>query len=238
MKTAVFVTARTDSSRLKDKMLAKILDIPIISHNILRASQVKADEVILCTTNRKEDDVLAKITNTKVFRGDLNRIKRWDEACQKFGIDAFVNFDGDDLFTSIELMNLSLSMLKEVDSIEYIGINDRIVCGAFTYAFRAEEIKRIAKNYLPYYIHEWQLFKNFCNFTNIIDQTNSVYYGDERLTLDYGEDFLFFDRVFGKIKNCNITPLCEILNFLRQNPDLIEINKFRQKDFLRGQGRG
>lgn len=240
MNTAVFVTARSDSTRLPGKMLKTINSIPVIEHVINRAKLVKAGKTILCTTDRSCDDKLVEIgkgNNIDIFRGDLNRINRWANACMMYNIDTFVNFDADDLFASIELMQLSLNLVDYISSVEYVCASEKMVCGAFTYAFRRPEILRIAHKYNNYYKHEWQTFDAFCNPTYILNQKHSVYYGNERLTLDYKEDLQFFRKVFSEVPDIWKVNLSVILKYLRQNPDWCKINAFRQEDFLRGQER-
>ena len=62
MKKAVFITVRTDSTRLPNKALKHIMGRPVIEMIILRAKQVKkADCVVLCTTTRPVDDSLILI---------------------------------------------------------------------------------------------------------------------------------------------------------------------------------
>ena len=58
---------------------------------------------------------------------------------------------------------------------------------------------------------------------------------DIRMTLDYPQDFLFFRNViehFGKKTNFTFE---EIMEYLNQNPDVIEINKRLNKDYLLNQ---
>jgi len=240
MTTAVFITARLDSTRLPGKMLKPINSIPVIEHVINRAINVHATKVVLCTTDRKCDDKLEEIgkeSNIIVFRGSLDRIQRWADACISLNVDKFVNFDADDLFASPELMNLSLIMLDCLPNVDYICSPNQMVCGAFTYAFRKSEIIRIADSYNGYYKHEWQTFDAFCNPTFILSQRHSLYYGNERLTLDYIEDLNFFRSVFKNIPDVWRCNLSYILKYLRQNPDLCKINQFRQEDFLKNQER-
>ena len=55
-------------------------------------------------------------------------------------------------------------------------------------------------------------------------------------TLDYPEDFEFFKTVFEHF-NCmnNDVPLRDIVAFLNNNPQIPQINSFRQEEFLANQ---
>ena len=63
MKTAIFITVRTDSKRLPNKALIEIQSIPTIVHLIRRMKKVQVDHIVLCTTLLKEDDILCDIAS-------------------------------------------------------------------------------------------------------------------------------------------------------------------------------
>ena len=61
-----------------------------------------AEKIILCTTKRKDDDILCEIAKNKnidYFRGsEEDKLMRWYGACKYHNIENFVNVDGDDIF--------------------------------------------------------------------------------------------------------------------------------------------
>ena len=62
MVTAILITVRTNSTRLPNKALLKIMGKETIVYLIDRVKKSKlADKIILCTTKNKEDDILCKI---------------------------------------------------------------------------------------------------------------------------------------------------------------------------------
>ena len=75
MKYIGLITVRTQSSRLKKKCLLKINNYSIIEICILKC--LKANIVpIICTTNKKEDEVNRKVTNNNVFVGSTTDLQR------------------------------------------------------------------------------------------------------------------------------------------------------------------
>src|SRR3989338_1597535 len=103
MKFFAFITARSDSSRLPHKMLLPIKGRRVIEHIIDRAKMIRGLEgIVLCTTDRKEDDELAEIAHKEeilCFRGSLDdKLERWHGAAQMCGADYILTIDGDDLF--------------------------------------------------------------------------------------------------------------------------------------------
>ena len=91
MKTAIFITVRTGSTRLPNKALIEIESIPTIVHLIRRMKKIKTDHIILCTTTLKEDDILCNIAvDEKIdfFRGSVkDKLMRWKDAAEEFKID-------------------------------------------------------------------------------------------------------------------------------------------------------
>tara|TARA_B100000242_G_scaffold283532_1_gene245895 strand:+ start:840 stop:2876 length:2037 start_codon:yes stop_codon:yes gene_type:complete len=77
-KVAAIIQARTDSTRLPNKVLANLGGKTLIGFLIERVKKCKEiNEIILATTNNKSDDVLAEIANDlniKIFRGDENDV--------------------------------------------------------------------------------------------------------------------------------------------------------------------
>lgn len=245
MRTAIFITVRSDSSRLPNKALMEILGRPTIELVISRAKMVKnVDEIVLCTTVRSIDDKLVKIAEScgiKYFRGSLeDKLDRWLGAVNKFGIDYFVTMDGDDLFCDPGLMGISIDQIENTNC-DFIRAPKGLICGAFTYGIKAKALEKVCSikdtsdtEMMWVYFEDTRLF-NVCDL-NIKD---TVFFNDNiRLTLDYTEDFDFFKTIFESL-NCmnNDVPLNEIIKFLMNNPDIININSFRQQDFLENQKR-
>ena len=113
MKLAAIIQARSNSSRLKNKMSLEL------SHNkkifewvLIRAIRSKKiKNFILATTNNKRDKILIKIAkkyNLKIFKGKENDVlNRFYECSKKFKIDNIVRICADNpLIDSDELDKL------------------------------------------------------------------------------------------------------------------------------------
>lgn len=245
MKSAIFITVRTDSSRLPNKALLKILEKPTIELIILRAKKIKdVDDIILCTSNRPVDDNIVKIAekhNIKYFRGSVeDKLERWLGAANKFNIDFFVTMDGDDLFYDAELANISINQMKTTNC-DFIRFPKGLIVGTFTYCIRTAALEIVCdikdtsdtEAMWPYF-EDTGLFK-ICD----LDVKDKIFFDNNiRLTLDYQEDFEFFTKVFNSL-NChdNDIPVRDIINFLKEHPELININSFRQQDYIENQRR-
>lgn len=243
MRSAVFITVRSDSSRLPNKALMPILGKPTIEMVILRAKLVKAaSAVVVCTTERLIDDEvvnLAKKCGVECYRGCLDdKLERWLGAVRQFDIDYFVTMDGDDLLCEPGLMELGLRQIAESD-IDFIEAPDGLICGAFTFAIKRKALQKVCEiKGTSDTEMMWTYFKDtgFFKTGQLLGADRIFFDRNIRLTLDYQEDFDFFNAIFTAF-NCamNNVPLREIIPFLHLHPDLISINAFRHKDWADGQ---
>jgi spore coat polysaccharide biosynthesis protein SpsF (cytidylyltransferase family) len=205
-----------DSKRLPGKHLLMLNGKTVLEHIIYRAKLVGADEVILAIPAGVLHEPLAQIghaLNIAVYMGEYENVdKRIADACDFFGIDAFVNFDGDDPFCDVKLMQSALHMLKK-EILTRIISGPKMVTGGFTYA----KLRSLSvKDFLPFIIE------------------NSDYSNDKiRLTLDYPEDYAFFQAIFKEMNiQKNNLSVPEIVRFLRTRPDIVAINSHMKEAWL------
>lgn len=245
MKRAIFITVRMDSSRLPNKTMKNILGKPVLEHIINRAKHTtRFDEIIVCTTQREVDDQIAELAHkcgVKVYRGSLDdKLERWNGAAQMYGVDYIVTFDGDDLFCDPYLMDKGAEQISE-NLYDFIELPEGLICGAFTYAFTSKALAKVCEikatddtEMMWTYFKDTGLFK-----TGYLEGVEDIYFSDKyRLTLDYPEDFEFFTKVFEHF-DCanNDVPLKKIIQYLKDNPQIAEINIGRQQEFLDNQKR-
>lgn len=243
MKSAVFITVRSDSSRLPNKALLPILGKPTIEMVMLRAKLVRnVDEVILCTTTRQLDDDLVGIADKlgiRHYRGSLeDKLDRWLGATRAFNVDFFATMDGDDLLCDPELISIGIDQMER-ESCDFIRAPKDLICGSFTYCVRTEALEKVCgmkdttdTEMMWVYFEDTGMFQ-----VRDLSVKDSVFYRPEiRLTLDYPEDFEFFSRIFEHFNAVNNdVPLRDIVKFLDANPEVTRINSFRQQDYLENQ---
>jgi spore coat polysaccharide biosynthesis protein SpsF len=210
---------------------------------IQRAKLVKiANAIVVCTTGRSVDDEIANIANkccVECYCGNLDdKLERWMGAVRQFDIDFFVTMDGDDLLCDPELMELGLKQMAN-SNLDFIEAPDGLICGAFTFVIKREALQKICEikgtddtEMMWTYFKDTGLFK-----TGQLFGVERIFFDRNiRLTLDYQEDFDFFNAIFTAF-NCglNNVSLREIVPFLHAHPELIAINAFRHKDWAEGQ---
>jgi spore coat polysaccharide biosynthesis protein SpsF len=239
MTKAIFITARTSSTRLPNKALLSISDKPSIQYLIegLKSS-VAADKIILCTSNEPEDDRLSDVARSvgiDCFRGSLeDKLVRWHGACEQYEVDFFVNADGDDLFFDPGLADhifLQYST-KKCDFIDGHGLyNDAygITKAALT------EVCLTKNTDSTEYIRPYFLNPKF-DVQKLINIPKKYLKNDVRLTLDYLDDLKFFETVITGMQNKNMAISFDNLQkYLKEEPHVKNINFYLENAWKENQ---
>ena len=243
MHNGIFITVRCNSKRLLNKALLKLNNNLLTIENVIeRVKFCKTKtKIFLCTTENREDDRLEEIAtkyNIEFFRGSENdKIQRWYYCAKINNIRNIVTVDGDDIFTEPLLIDMAFKQLiyNRLDFIK--GDHTGLVCGAFTYAFTFKVLERVYElkddsntEMMWVYFTDTGIF----NIEELKDAPKEFYRNDIRMTLDYQEDLNFFNAILDKSETNNkegYLTLYEILNIIDNNPDIKNINFFRQEQW-------
>ena len=241
LDNVAIVTVRNSSSRLPNKALMKIKGALRSIDIVLERAKKTNLPVILATSTSESDDIFEKIAkehDVLFFRGALlNKIKRWYDCFKKFDISNALLLDGDDLCHNFSLGIRAMCELKS-KPIDLLMNTDDIVTGFFTFAISKNGITKLY-NIVPSEITNTDVITRYLEKANLITDyvtlENYEINKNIRLTLDYEEDLKFFQKLYENISI--IESGKQIINFLEQNPDMIQINFHRQKDFLENQSK-
>ena len=246
MKKSIFITVRMGSTRLPGKALKKLGGTTTIEYLIRRLKfSSLADNIIVCTTNHKRDDVLvqlAKKNQINYFRGsEKDKLARWLGAAEYFNTDFFVTADGDDSFCEPMLIDLAFKQFDSNHS-DYIE-SENIICGAFTNGISFKALRKVClikdttdtEMIWPYF-KKTKLFK----IENLNNVPSRFFRNDIRLTLDYIEDLNFMREIVRladkyKLKNDNYLTLDSIIKIVEKKPEILEINNFRHLEWANNQ---
>lgn len=227
----IILVARTSSERLKNKAIKRIDKLESIAQLIIRLKRVKnCKNLILATSSHKSDDILIKIAKKykiKFFRGSLENLSdRFYQAALNFKLDHVVRVTGDDILRD-EIMiekGIDSHLNKSCD----VTITANMPYGTQTEIFSIGTIKTIMERVViksnTEYL-EWFL-QNERNFS--VNYIKSKYKFDSRmrLTLDYKEDLIFFNKIFKHFKSINKKEftLLDVIKYLNNNKSIIKIN--------------
>ena len=220
MQIGVFINARVGSKRLPNKHLKVIKNEPLLSILLTRLiSRLEEysygiDLTILLTTGKQEENqILAQIASKvglNTFFGSENNIPfRHLQALKFYDFDAVVSIDADDIIPSIEALHETVAALVSGQPLVKtrnlpIGMNVHGYTGAtLENALKGIELEQFETGWM-------QIFESF-DIYNIayadFDKFNVI-----RATIDYEDDFKFFERVLNEISNWNALStfaLCE-----------------------------
>jgi len=210
-----------------------------IEHIIERAKRTKADKVVLCTTALYEDMVLVDIAEKHgilSYRGPIeDKLVRWQKAAERYEVDFFVTFDGDDVLCDPELANLAFDQHERTGA-DFIEAPN-VPCGAFTYGISVSALNKVCKikwtedteMMVPWFTNLGVFKCEELQNVPVVLQRPEI-----RMTMDYRDDLEFFRRVYGYFGDRDFK-LEDVIKYLDENPEVREINNHCQEKYLTNQ---
>jgi spore coat polysaccharide biosynthesis protein SpsF len=233
------IQARTDSTRLPNKVLEEIQGKPLILHVIERVQHAKLlDKIVLATTTRAVDTPLANLVQARgipVYRGECDDVlDRYYQAATQYHAEVIVRITGDCPLIDPHVIDRVVQVFLK-DHYEYVTNTlqptypDGLDVEVFSYQALAAAWKEATlaseREHVTTYIR-----KHPEEFTQY-DVKNPVDLSKYRWTVDNQEDLLFvreiFNRLYAKEK---IFYMEDILILLEKHPELQEINTGIQRN--------
>lgn len=241
-KIVAIVQARLGSTRLPKKIFLPLSNIPILSHVYNRLNFSKyIHETVIATTDLSEDDLIedyCKKNKIKFFRGSSDDVlSRYFFAAQKFNADVVVRITSDcPLIDPTIVDNIITEFLK--NKVDYAS---NVLKRTFPRGYDAEVFsfktlekafqlakKEYEREHVTPFIYNHPEMFNLFNYENEID------YSNYRLTVDTKEDYellkIIYDSLYSKNK---IFLMKDVIEFLKKNPDLVNINKHIEQKKLK-----
>ena len=236
----IILQARVSSSRLPGKVLKKILDKPMLEHQIQRLAQVQTPhQLVVATSNEKDDEAIAllcKQLNVACYRGSLNDVlaryyfAAMDANTKTQGkIKHIVRVTGDCPLIDANIIDnvISLYLKEQVDYCSNCtpatlpdGLDVEVFSlSALEIAHHNARKPSEREHVTPYIRNNVHLFTQ----VNYIHQPDLSHY---RWTVDESKDFSFVTKIYQALypSNSNFT-LTDILDLITKQPELSEINQ-------------
>jgi len=228
-----FLQARTDSTRLPQKVLKPLLNKPMIINQLERVSwSNKIDKLILLTSNEFSDNELVKVVEEygfTVYRGSKdNVLKRFYNCAISLNLkesDTIVRLTGDcpvhdaliidELIEAFENSKVDY-MANCIEPIYPDGLDVEVFSFAALKKAYKEAIKLSEKEHVTPYIRESGLFK-------IKNLEKDVVYPNWRLTVDEPSDFKVIEMIYNHFKH-NRFIFKDIVLYLEEHLEIIDIN--------------
>lgn len=239
MKVLIVIQARRGSTRLPDKVLLPVLGRPVLELMIERLMQSRyADHLLVATTTNKEDDAIVDLCNrldVGVFRGHpIDLLDRHYQSALLLNAEVVVKIPSDcPLIDPAVVDRVIDEFVKHPGKCDYVsnlhpatypdGNDVEVMSFAALERAWKESSRSIEREHTTPYI--WDNLDQF-QIGNVVWDSLLDYSMSHRWTLDYFEDYLFISSIYEALYPENPAfSLDQILELLRQRPELEEINR-------------
>ncbi len=236
-KIGIIITVRTSSKRYPQKALKKINNVESIRLVIRRMKKLShVNNIILATSTHQSDTILVKIAKQEginYFRGSLNNVvNRYYMCAKKFKLDYIVRVTGDAILCDEHMLGKAInSHLNTNSDVTFIknmpyGTAKEVISTRVLKVINDKSVNKSDTEYLEFFLENKKYFK-----INYI-KSNYKFKKDIRLTLDFPQDRVLFDKIYRYFndKQSNFS-LKDVLNYLKAKPELIKINNFLKAKF-------
>jgi len=239
MNSDIFIIARMGSSRLPGKHLKKIQGKPIIIHLIDRLKLAKKyRKIVVCTTKKKEDDILIKLLKREkidYFRGsEKDLLNRFLEAAEFFHTDIIVDVEGDKIYTDPRYVDKVIEKMEnfDVDYVEGMLLDKKSnmvhgVHGFIPAGINVNSLKKICllkkvndteTGYKEFFTESKTMKLKYIKLDSKLKIPENI-----RLTLDYQEDFELATRIFSRLGSYFNAE--DVIELLIKEPKLLKITE-------------
>ena len=237
MKIGFLITARLKSSRLKLKLLKPLNGYSVIDRVIQRAKKVKdCNDVVLCTSYLSQDLPLVRSAienNIYYFNGSPEDVLlRMLDAAKLFQIEYIIGITADNPMFSIHHANIIVDMIKADNNIDFIYTTGMPI-GVNIYGMSTRALETVCRVKEEVDTEIWGYLINRPEIFNVKEiKVEEKYKGiGYRMTLDEINDYKFFSQLYGAFPKEDVIDLLNAYRYLRENPNLANINKMViQKD--------
>lgn len=231
-KITCIIQARTDSTRLPNKVLKKIESVPMVAHIINRVKKSKnIKQIILATTSKKSDEVLLEIAEKlKIigFAGDEDDVLgRFFNAATLFSADPIIRITGDCPLIDPGLLDDMIEIFLKNDY-DYVSntIERTFPDGLDIEIFSYNVLKKVhqetkwsseREHVTPYIIKNMDLF-------NVYNYKNKENLSKLRWCVDEEKDLLMIKHIFQEMRPELYFSTEDIIELVSKNPKISKIN--------------
>jgi len=231
IKVGYLIIGRLKSTRLPKKLLLEVKGQPILGHMIDRLKLAeKVDDIVICTSTNIQDEPLIQLANqknVKSFAGDPDDVlARMLCAADEFGYDYILTITADcplvDPIYADKIVDKYLE--SNADLIRQFDLPH----GAFSYGVKVDALRKVMEIKDSTDTEVWGRYFTDTGLFDVLDFDVEQFHKRPglRMTMDYPEDFEFFNAIFDELYDKDkIFLLDQILTLLDEKPEIININK-------------
>jgi len=231
-KTTAIIRARLGSERFPNKVLSLIGGKPALQILIDRVKQADIHDIILLTTCEPEDFRLYEFAldnDIQCFRRNNKVVFKTYEAATSNKTDIIVDITADCPFIDHYRINELLEVQSSTDADYTSNIFPRhLPIGFDIQVYKTSALKRAQSKItkMEHHNHSGWNILNYCQDLKMyhIPVLKGFNLSDWRIVLDYPEDLILLNKIYDHFQRYDMTQW-EIIDFLKLNPELLEINK-------------
>lgn len=229
------IQARMKSNRLPDKAMLPLAGKPLLEHVITRAKAIyNVNHVIIATSYGSVNNPIADLgysLGCRVFRGsDENVLERYFIVSNLFECDYIVRITADNPIIDVDAASYAVEqeLKNDYDLLALVGLP----IGTGVEIFTKEAIHTTSHEAKSYFDkeHVTTYIKNNPDKFNVKIEEIQIEnpFDFLRLTVDFQEDYdlvkIIYDNLYSKN---NLFSSKDVIDFLKEDPKLVEINKNR-----------
>jgi spore coat polysaccharide biosynthesis protein SpsF len=232
MKTGIFITARLGSTRLKRKHLLEVSGKPLLQYLLMRIELAFQDEfrdnlaqIVIVTSDEPENRDFEQLTKDwiSVFYGSVNNIPlRHLQAALAHGISRIIAVDGDDILCAVIGMRHVFNALE--NNYSYVKTSG-LPFGMNSFGYSTDLLEQALVGHHDEILETgWgRVFNEFAlkDISIPFCECNIPL----RFTLDYPDDFVFFQSIINEIGPALINVSDEVIVNMVIDKKLYENNK-------------
>ncbi len=237
MKYLVIVQARTNSTRLPNKVMKKIMKKTIIEILLYRLSYSQLiDKIVIATTRNKEDTKLVKLVKDlgyQVYRGsEKNVLKRFFDVSKIYKSKSIIRITGDCPLIEPKIVDRVIKLFEK-NKVDYCSnINPR------TFP-KGLDVEVFTQKALEYSLKKAKKINDFEHVTTIMQKSKKIKkanlfskkkLSNIRVTLDEKIDFQVIKSVINYFKNNLIFSYGELCKLIKNEPKLFRLNSHLNKN--------
>ncbi|MCW8861153.1 MAG: glycosyltransferase family protein [Rhodospirillales bacterium] len=232
--TAAIIQARMGSSRLPGKVMMPLAGKTVLAHVLERCGAVRGVDVVCCaTTNNEEDDAVveeARRCGAEVFRGSADDVlDRFNGAAKMIGAGVVMRVTSDCPLADPDVCAAVIALRAE-HAADYACNNmppmwpHGLDTEVFTVAALLEAAGKARDKFEREHVTPWM--RNNPDYTRVNLPGPGGGIEKNRWTIDYPEDYAFFQAIFAHLPPPPAMPgMEEILSVINGNPEIAALNR-------------
>jgi len=220
------------SSRLPGKVLAEFGGKSVLAHVLDRCRAIPAVDVVVCAMPDSDESMpiekIAQLCRAVVHRGSEHDVlDRYRGAARQVGADVVLRVTSDCPLIDPSICD-QVIRLRASSNADYASNNlirsfpHGLDCEAFTVDALAQAAEQARLPEEREHVTPW--LRRVAHFHRVNLPSGDPLLAEYRWTLDYPEDLVFFQALFGRLTGASSARMEAIVEFLHQNPNISALN--------------